>query len=613
MKYAGRSLVPGLGFVILVTTGAVDASAQSQPRDPVLIPGPIRPTGEGAPSRDAAPRPTVGTAAIRGRVVDGVTGEPIVRARVRVSGGMAMVAPLLTDGEGRFSFSKLPAGGYSVSVEKPPYESTSHPAAGRTLRSRVYQPLMLRDGEARDGVTVPLFRGGVVTGHVFDAHGDPVERASVQLIYLSRSERPTARNAVQTNDLGEFRIAHVQPGRYLIRVQPQTRQVFDRTGRPAEPLPEPMPTYFPAALSMNEAQAIDIKRGQTVSGLDMTLSDGIPTLITGTVVRSDGQPIANGFLNARLDGAEAFGRFMGPGFNGSGIRQDGQFQIQLPPGEYVLMATVQSPGGNNQQNNEQMGSAKVVANGGVLEGVSIVVGRPATATGRVIFEGMSPPLPPSSQTGLPLNSRDGDCRSGQVTVNKDWSFKAEGLYGAGCLAPANVFGRWQVKAVMFRGENLLDRGVAFEPGQEYSDVQVIVTDKRTQMALAVTDDSGEPTREYAALAFPVDKSRWTQLDRYMRTAVPPPLSALSPPSIASVAGPSTNGEPNPALSRTPGRILNLPPGEYYVIAIDDIDAEASREPAVLERLAQNATRVQLTDDAPIEIPLRVIKLADVIR
>jgi hypothetical protein len=99
----------------------------------------------------------------------------------------------------------------------------------------------------------------------------------------------------------------------------------------------------------------------------------------------------------------------------------------------------------------------------------------------------------------------------------------------------------------------------------------------------------------------------------MRTAVPPPLSMLSPPSISSVGRPSTNGEPNPALSRTPGRILNLPPGEYYVIAIDDIDAEASREPAVLERLAQNATRVQLTDDAPIEIPLRVIKLADVIR
>jgi hypothetical protein len=375
-----------------------------------------------------------------------------------------------------------------------------------------------------------------------------------------------------------------------------------------------MPTYFPNASSMSEAQAIDVKRGQTITGVDVALTEGVPTVITGVVVRSDGQPIAGGFINARLDGPESIGRFLGMGFNGSGLRPDGGFQLQLPPGEYVLMAQAQAnPGANNQANNELTGSTRVVANGGLVEGVSIILGRAATATGRVIFEGSSPPPAPKGQTGLPLNSRDGDCRSGQVTVNADWSFKVEGMSGAGCLAPPNMFGKWQLKAVMFRGENLLDRKVAFEAGQEYTDVQVIVSDKRTQMMLAVTDDSGQPTREYAALAFPVDKARWTQLDRYLRTAAPPPLSALPPALLPPAAAASLNAGATPPDSRTPGRILGLPPAEYFVIALDDIEDEASRDPAVLERLAMNATRVQLTDDAPIEVPLRVLKLADVIR
>jgi hypothetical protein len=56
-----------------------------------------------------------------------------------------------------------------------------------------------------------------------------------------------------------------------------------------------------------------------------------------------------------------------------------------------------------------------------------------------------------------------------------------------------------------------------------------------------------------------------------------------------------------------------PPGEYYVIAIDDIEGEDTQDPAVLERLTSSAIRVELTDDAPIELPLRRFNLADVVR
>ncbi len=61
------------------------------------------------------------------------------------------------------------------------------------------------------------------------------------------------------------------------------------------------------------------------------------------------------------------------------------------------------------------------------------------------------------------------------------------------------------------------------------------------------------------------------------------------------------------------RIVALAPGEYYVIAVDDIDAEDTQDPAVLERLTSSAIRVVVTDEAPIEVPLRRFNFADVMR
>ena len=61
------------------------------------------------------------------------------------------------------------------------------------------------------------------------------------------------------------------------------------------------------------------------------------------------------------------------------------------------------------------------------------------------------------------------------------------------------------------------------------------------------------------------------------------------------------------------RIAGLPPGEYYIIAIDDIEFDDSQDPSVLEKLAANALRVSVNDDAPIEVPLRRFSFADVMR
>src|SRR4029453_97262 len=141
---------------------------------------PAPPGVQGQP-RDRMPARRVGTAVIRGRVVDGVTGDPIARARVRVMSGPSSSSPVLTDAEGLFAVTGLPSGGTSLMVEKATYIPSRIPDAGNstTVRTRM-QPLMLRDGQVIDNLTIALFHGGAITGRILDAHGDPVENAQIR-------------------------------------------------------------------------------------------------------------------------------------------------------------------------------------------------------------------------------------------------------------------------------------------------------------------------------------------------------------------------------------------------------------------------------------------------
>jgi hypothetical protein len=216
-------------------------------------------------------------------------------------------------------------------------------------------------------------------------------------------------------------------------------------------------------------------------------------------------------------------------------------------------------------------------------------------------------------------------------VAADWTFKLDGLSGTCGAPPLSMFGRWTLKAVMFRGQNLMEQMVTFETGQQYSNMQIVVTDKRTQMDLRVSGDDGQPTREYVAVVFPLDKTKWNPQLRLVRTHVPPQMTSVGAGTSRVMAvgqmvtvpmAPGTmTGMPPPmgsinvvgGVMSGPERFVGLPPGEYYVIAVDDMEVEDPQDPGVLERLTSSAIRVTLTDDAPIEVPLRRFTFADIMR
>ena len=174
-----------------------------------------------------------------------------------------------------------------------------------------------------------------------------------------------------------------------------------------------------------------------------------------------------------------------------------------------------------------------------------------------------------------------------------------------------IFGRWRVKAVMHNGDNLLDAPYTFHAGQQLRNVQVIVTDKRSDVTFRVADENGQLTREYVALLFPVEKA---QRSESVRTLTGPPAELPAVPSRAPVLnGPArATAMIAPPMARRES-LTGVPPGEYYAAAVDDMDPEDPNDPEVLERLASSALRVTVSEGVSQEVALRRVKLADVMR
>jgi hypothetical protein len=606
------------------------------------------------PPRDrpnGPPPMPAGTASIKGRVVDAQTGAAVPRAKVRLNwmGPAIQRPPVTTDDSGSFAFTGLPAGGFTLTVDKATYLSARYPEGGQTLRT-LSKPLTLTDGQVVNNVSVTLYHGSAIAGRVVDAHGDPVEMAQVQALRLPKSGRgrPQAGNMTSSNDLGEFRLARLQPGKYLVLVMPTRRDMFVMPGGSVERLEaEPIATYYPGVLAIDQAQPIAVERGVSVTGMEIAVIEGAAAQVSGTLVDASGQPVTRGgMVSVRPIVKDVAGS--GLGSSGTSSRPDGTFQLKLSPGEYELEGRLMQmgPGGpppGGPGSTEQFGSVRLTVSGDVT-GVTIPLGPGATVTGRIVFDGTEAmPAVPTNTNGpgrVMFTSPDGPgCRSGRSEIAADWTFIVEGVFG-NCMARFNGgIGRWNVKAITHEGKDLMDRAVRFEQGQQLKDVEVILTDKRTELTLHVADEHGTPTREYAAILFSTDKARWTENSRYVRTYMPPSEQMLSmmPPGggsnamtytstvvnggvvtggvVLSGAGGTSFGGVFPAGSGAPitapggmnprkEMFTNMPAGDYYILALDDIDAESARDPEMLEQLSRGATRVRLVEGVPADVNLR---------
>ena len=152
--------------------------------------------------------------------------------------------------------------------------------------------------------------------------------------------------------------------------------------------------------------------------------------------------------------------------------------------------------------------ARVRLTAGAREAVTVVVGLSATASGRVSFEGDSSPPPAGAGSRIPMFASAGQtCHYGSPTVASDWSFTIDGLAGTCRSVPtAPLTARWVLKSVILDGREVLDDNVWLEPGRHYENVRIVMTDRRSQVRVRVTEADGTPTGDTLRLRSPSSAS-----------------------------------------------------------------------------------------------------------
>lgn len=581
--------------------------------------GPQRPPRDGSAAPAAPAGPVIGTGAIHGRVVDAITGQPLSKVRLRVN--RRDMKTVLTGVDGTFGFSGLPAGPLSVWAERSTYMPMLYPEQRRTLRSG---PLTLAEGQTIGGVTIAMHRMGAISGRVIDQNGDPVEGVSVQVVRAPARGRSTGWRAVTrgqpSNDIGEFRIARLEPGTYALLAAPVRRGEPDDTGLGR--------VYFPGVASLDQAQLITIEKGQSVTGLDFPVSEIPLTRLTGFVVGSSGGRASSGMIQARVKSAD--GGFLNVD-GGAQIRPDGSFEMRLQPGEYVLEAMMMNrpPMGSPSPADSERGLLSLAVGGDVMSGVTVTAGHGSRVTGRIVFEGRRPP-PDLRQVTLNFQPKEGAvsmCQPvGRPQINPDGTFVYEGLWG-GCELRAGSPAGWQLKSVLHRDTDITGRLISFESGQQVNDLQVTFTDRIADLTLDVTDDRGTPLTEYVAIVFPTNKNLWGDI-RYSKTYVasttlstgsngaPPAqpqgfMTGLQPPGALSGGPMGAQSQPTMPFGQAPSqdpRVSGLLPGEYFAVVVDDVMHDDLRDPAYLAQLVPLSTQVTLADGDTKPVQLRRVAL-----
>lgn len=246
-----------------------------------------------------------GAASITGRVVTSEGNFAVANARVLAraagAGGASSVRMTTTDDEGNFQLTDLGRGNYLIRVAAPGY--ISEPAAAETPAT-LYRP-----GET---VTLRMVTGGVITGRVLDANGEPLTMARVRAVRVKDPEgRPVRDSGAgrdwMTDDRGVYRLYGLEPGAYVVAAGPSSRfRPGSAQSRSAgEQGGEAAPTYYPSS-TLDAATHVNVHGGQETRGVDIRYRAGRSYSVRGAVVAPNargGAPASRAFISITLSHA----------------------------------------------------------------------------------------------------------------------------------------------------------------------------------------------------------------------------------------------------------------------------------------------------------------------
>jgi hypothetical protein len=238
---------------------------------------------------------------IAGTVISSADGHLLQNASVTIrqqdpaASSKPIIRTVTSDQDGRFEFTGLPAGNFTLLGESRNFLLTYYDdhdgfTTGIITGSTV----------ATDALVLKLIPKSSLSGTIRNDAGEPVANASVRLFRQSHSfgdDRIAPAGTQQTDDLGHFDFASLAPADYLVAVTAQPwYAVHPQPDRSANNVPPMVPANMPAdQLDATRRMFTQMQR-QLVFGvtgpLDSSLDVAYPvTYYPGGTDSSDAQPI----------------------------------------------------------------------------------------------------------------------------------------------------------------------------------------------------------------------------------------------------------------------------------------------------------------------------------
>ena len=269
---------------------------------------------------------------LRGKVVNSVTGEPVIGALVQLSGYETQ----FSQSDGSFVFTDLPRGQLSVVARKPGFFNEQD--LGRWGQPTFFPQIAV---PAKADVIVKLIPEGIILGRVKNEIGEPLDgvavRAQRRQVADGRTELQSA-GETTTDDEGNFRIAELLPGNYYLAFLPPDRggRVFSTLQRKRRVEEGYGSQFYPGASDVSSAVALTIHAGAQLQ-INFTYARQRVFEVAGIV-----RPVnPEKFLNINL--INSFGE---PVQRDTRVNpKTGEFQIPaVPAGTYLLSAAAMGRG-----------------------------------------------------------------------------------------------------------------------------------------------------------------------------------------------------------------------------------------------------------------------------
>lgn len=428
---------------------------------------------------------------ISGSVVKLAGGEPLRKARVflQATDDRTREFSAITNAAGQFQIKGIDPGTYKLTVSRAGFVSQEYsqkkpggPGAVLTLHSQQ---------EVHD-LIFRLIPAAVIAGKILDDDGEPLASVQVSALRETYSEGKRAfstQGIVSTNDLGEYRLFGLAPGRYFVSaVYPHWGRFGnneDDSGSPQQEAGGYAKMYYPGTPDRAKATPITLKPGDEIPSTEILMRQVLVYHVRGHVFNQITHKPGTE-MNVMLMPRKKTHDWEFSDLEANVEKKDGSFDIaEVLPGSYSLVAFWFDEG------KVYTSSVAVDVGNANVEGLNVALGPGVTINGQIVWEG-HPSLDKDELT-ISLDPIDffrffsGPTR---VAQNNTFVLKdvGEGTYRV------NVVGQSKdcyVKDVRYGESAALDEGLTVTRGTPAS-LEVIINSRGARVQGAVVDADGLP-------------------------------------------------------------------------------------------------------------------------